>query len=489
MPIRQLTLKSGRRDGTFSEGAPHKPAKFRINADRQPRPKKRVPGTDKPQELREPSRPAETARAGDPDPAGHRDPVVFHDYGPSDPVGKSLTNAADMSGGDTEPDVILMSFNWNLDVSTDGGGSWKRLDPTTIFPNTFAGGFCCDQIVTYVPSVDRFVWFLQYGADKSGQGAFRIAVASASSVKNDPTAWTYWDFVAGDFGFKTSDMDYPDLAFSNQFLYVSTDVFSAGGRLVLRIPLKELAAGGTINYGYTDASKSGTAWGGHLVQQTRSQCVWVGHVDNSTLEVFTMPDGGNTYSSFTMKVATWPNGSHSSLGPDGNDWLTKLRNFPNFAVTGGVERDNGHVVLAWSASKGKGTSNGFNFPNTHGRVAEIDLSARSVVSEMQIWNPDYAFAYPNLALNSRDEVGVILGWGGASNHANCAMGIIGDFVVWFRDDSTRTPQRFGDYLTTRPAHRRPSRFGGWGYFVTEVTGQPTKCDYHPFYVRYGRTSS
>ena len=75
-----------------------------------------------------------------------------------------------------------------------------------------------------------------------------------------------------------------------------------------------------------------------------------------------------------------------------NDWLNKLRDFPNFAVTGGVERPNGNVVLSWSASKGKGSSGGFNFPNTHCRVVELDLGTRKVVSEMQIWNPDYAFA-------------------------------------------------------------------------------------------------
>jgi hypothetical protein len=281
-------------------------------------------------------------------------------------------------------------------------------------------------------------------------------------------------------------MDYPDLAVSNRFLYASTDVFGGGGRLVLRIPLDKLAAGGTINFQYTDAAKSTSAWGAHLVQQTRAQAVWVGQPDNSTLEVFTMPDGGSTYSSFTVPVATWPNGSHSSIGPDGNDWLTKLRDFPNFAVTGGVERRGGNVVVAWSASSGKGSSSGFDFPNTHGRVAEINMSDHTVVSEMQVWNPDYAFAYPALAVNNKNEVGIILGWGGPANHANCAMGIIGDFVVWFRDGSTRTVQRFGDYLTTRPAQRDGKLFAGFGYFVTGVAGQPSQCTYNPIYVRYGR---
>lgn len=190
-----------------------------------------------------------------------------------------------------------------------------------------------------------------------------------------------------------------------------------------------------------------------------------------------------------MAVAAWPNDQHNSFGPDGTNWLDKLQGFPNFAVTGGVERDNGRVLLAWTASNGRGSARGFDFPNSHGRVVEVDLAARRLVGELQVWNPDYAFAYPVLAVNTRDEVGILLGFGGTNHHANCAMGILGDFVVWYRDDSSRTVQRFGDYLTTRPAQRHRSRFGAWGYFVTKVSGFPDPCIYHPFYACYGRASA
>jgi hypothetical protein len=80
--------------------------------------------------------------------------------------------------------------------------------------------------------------------DSAGQAAFRLATASASSVRADPTASTDRDSVAGDSGFATSDTDDPDLVFSSTYLHLSTDVFSAGGRPVVRIPLAHLAAGG-----------------------------------------------------------------------------------------------------------------------------------------------------------------------------------------------------------------------------------------------------
>src|SRR6187551_368954 len=229
--IKQQTLRRAKVEGIRVKGAPYPAAPRTAKGDRQPRPKFPVKKTGSPRELKERSPAAQAAKNGGDDPRGNPDPVRFHEYERPGTLTKNLTNAADMSGADSERDVVMMSGNWYCDVSKDGGSTWTRLDPTTIFPETLGKGFCCDQIVTYVQSIDRFVWFLQYNADAAGQGAFRIATASSLSVKNDPTAWTYWDFLAGDFGFATSDMDYPDLAFSSTFLFVSTDVFSAGGRL------------------------------------------------------------------------------------------------------------------------------------------------------------------------------------------------------------------------------------------------------------------
>jgi hypothetical protein len=62
-------------------------------------------------------------------------------------------------------------------------------------------------------------------------------------------------------------------------------------------------------------------------------------------------------------------------------------------------------------------------------------------------------------------------------------------VVWFRDGSTRTVQRFGDYLTTRQSGSARRRYSAFGYWVTEDTTDKNKCVYHPFYTQYGRAST
>src|SRR5690348_17146476 len=73
------------------------------------------------------------------------------------------------SSGDTSGKVVLTTGNWKSfgAVSTNGGSTFSLLDPTTIFPSgpTFTtvggrrvqldGGMCCDQVIQYVPKINR----------------------------------------------------------------------------------------------------------------------------------------------------------------------------------------------------------------------------------------------------------------------------------------------------------------------------------------------
>jgi hypothetical protein len=115
-------------------------------------------------------------------------------------------------------------------------------------------------------------------------------------------------------------------------------------------------------------------------------------------------------------------------------------------------------------------------------VARIDTSTWKTASELQVWNPDYAFAYSTLSLNSNNEVGIAVAWGGPSDEADTAFGILGDFVVWYQDGSTATEVRWGDFLRTHRSQVTPAHFDGFGYFTTNG-GSITQ---NPYHVRYGR---
>src|SRR3984893_2423749 len=61
-------------------------------------------------------------------------------------------------------DVVFYTGNWYAAISSDGGNTFKFIDPKGMAqpadPPEMT--FCCDQVVNYMPSIDTFVWLLQY---------------------------------------------------------------------------------------------------------------------------------------------------------------------------------------------------------------------------------------------------------------------------------------------------------------------------------------
>ena len=431
--------------------------------------------------------------AGDDSP----DPVVFEKYTPYGTTVQPLssTNAADISGADSG-NVVLASGNFYAAYSVDGGNTFTRIDPTTVFPNNFDGGFCCDQIIQYVPSIDRFIWLMQFrramlptdtSGNPTGPNRYRLAAASPQDIINSNcTAWTYWDLTSATFNLGNNWMDYPDLGVGNNFLYLSADQFGTG-LLVVRIPLDEIRRGVTININYTNPADSSTTYGSHVSQNTGDEVFWAGHIDNATLQVFSWKEDSGTYFWRNVNVGNWPNNTISSVAPNSVDWLNKLDNFPRFGVIGATRRNN-EVWFAWSASSGDGGHGGFNFPHPHIQVVKIDLTNYNLIEQMQIWNPDHAFAYPSLATNSRGEVGISLGWGGNIYYANNAVGILGDFIVWYPELSDTATLRWGDYVTARQSSPNSGLFAGFGYAILKDSTVTAGYRFYPYYILFGRKS-
>ena len=479
------------------EGAPYEPVIPKDDFKKQPnfRPGKKTP-KGKFKGLISESKGSNLKNMGTGDDSA--DPVIFSKYTENTLASLASANAADISGADSGA-VVMLTGNKYVQYSTDGGLNFTTLNPTTIFPNTLAGGFCCDQIVQYIPSIDRFVWLLQYSRT-GGTNAYRIAAASPQQIINSNcTAWTYWDLTSATFNLGTDWMDYPSLAVGNNFIYLSCDAANAGGGLlVVRIPLSEIQSSSTINMQYTNHADSVDARGSNVSQNTLDEVFWAGNVDNSTIRIWNMKENSGSYSWRDVDVSNWPNNNLASNGPNGNNWLDYNLTaagwqFPDDAVIGITRRGN-ELWLAWTASNGKaitdsGVSVGFDFPHPHVQLVKINIDNYSLIEQMQIWNPDHAFAYPSLATNSENEVGITLGWGGGGTfNANSAVGIMGDFVVWFRNDSTWTHTRWGDYVTVRRASPDERLFAGFGYVIYQDATAAAGYRFDPYYVLFGRQS-
>lgn len=369
------------------------------------------------------------------------------------------------SGSVSPGGIIFETANSYGAYSTDGT-HFTQVAPSTVFPNNADGGFCCDQIVQYAPSIDRFIWVMQFNNGSNGLNRYRIAAASPAAVKSSSaTAWTYWDITANQIDGGNGWLDYPDLSIGNNYCYLSAD--SVGnGRIVVRIPLSQIQSGSTINFNYTQYSDGGSAYGGHLAQNTLDTIYWAGQTNNSTVRVFSWTESSGNYNWNDVSIGSWNQGGLSSLTPDNQNWLNKLSGFPGNAVLGATRLVTGNsdrkgtnqLLLAWTAGSGK------NFSQAQVQWIALDLNNNlNLLSQQQIWNPSYAFAYPAFAIDANNEIGMSLEWGGGGNYENHVVGFWGDYVVYSTTASNVGTGRYGDYVTIRPYTPDTKRFAAFGY--------------------------
>jgi hypothetical protein len=448
---------------------------------------------------------------GGPAPAGAQEPVTFRTFSQS-----GVTTGVwppDMSGAKAG-DVVVMSGNLWLKLSVDSGKTFSDIKFTDVFAaDKTYGGWAGDQVIHYAPAIDCFLLYVQSkvgakGTANQSKSVVKVALASPADLKKfkgGKAAWRrQWDFTSDDFGLNAW-LDFPDIAVGAGFVYINTNAFartydSAGnaqnafaGKLFFELPLRELKAGTGFNFSYavcTDALSYGSP-----TQNIGDENYWAAHIDNSALRIYSSKGGDPNYQwrERTLK-SNWPLAALDvnkvrdivSSAPDSGDWISEDHRII------GATRVNNQLWFAWAAAKGDGGAGGFSFPQPHIQIAKFDLGQDyKLIEQAQIWNADIAFAYPSLTTNSNNEVGISLAWGGGKSYGSAAVGIFGDFVVWFGDASDRTstvssPTRFGDYLHVRLAHPDTRFFSAFGYAVRQdaTLAPPERVDY--LYVEFGR---
>jgi hypothetical protein len=448
---------------------------------------------------------------GGPAPSGGQEPVTFRTFTQS-----GVTTGVwppDMSGA-KGGDVVVMSGNLWLKLSVDSGKTFTDVKFTDVFANdTTYGGWAGDQVIHYVPQIDCFVLYVQSklgakGTANASKSVVKVALASPADLKKfkgGKSAWRrQWDFTSDDFGLNAW-LDFPDVSYGDSWLYINTNSFtrtydSAGkskdafaGRLFFELPLKELQAGTGFNFWYGLLTDNLTY--GSPTQNIGDQNYWAAHINNSAMRIYSSKGSESTYSWRERNLGgNWPMAALDknnvrdiiSAAPDSSDWLSDDHRII------GATRVNNQLWFAWTAAAGDGGAGGFKFPQPHIQIAKFDLGQDfKFVEQTQVWNADNAYAYPCLTTNSNNEVGISLVWGGGKFYGSHAVGILGDFVVWYGEASEltstlTTPTRFGDYVHVRLAHPDTRFFSAFGYAVLKdsTSAPPEKADY--FYVEFGR---
>jgi hypothetical protein len=445
----------------------------------------------------------------------------------------------DPNAAASSPDgVVLSTFNTGISFSTDGGATFTSIDlrspepgnpaRTTFFPET-DGGVCCDQIVVFIPGQNLFVWLVQYrpvlnaaGTMVVAQNRLRVAWASPQAIAADfYHAWTYADLtganvpgVSSGLGVAANEwLDFPDLAWSDTFLYVSSShgtsarkVFG-GRRILARLRLDDIAdtTRSTVRYNRTELTGASGLTKSRFLQGAPGRVVVGALADSSTLRVFTLADNVRSAVSSTVPISriAREQSSYTSIAPDGTDWY--MVTVPG-NVSGGAFRRvpaqnpagfRDEYLFAFAS----GVNPGAGRPRPYVRIETVapptsTATSYSAVSEYDVWNSDYAYAMAALGSDGR-EISINLAVGGGTiGFPQNAVGYLGDFVVYQVTNSNATQvNQYGDYLSNRlvPGSRR--FFGAAVYDVIlnplppgvpSGTCATVGCTARVRYVLYGR---
>jgi hypothetical protein len=303
----------------------------------------------------------------------------------------------------SQGDVLFHVGNWYAAVSTDNGGSFRFIDPSTTFPASpfaFSGGFCCDARVAQDSTRDLVIWSLMYvptGTGPSDTNGVRIAVAHGAADLNANT-WQVHDITPADFGIALGTwLDYPQIQVSANYLYVTANVANTGnlfqlGSVVARIPLDALAAGTpyTLN-----AFISGTLTDIAPASGATTTMVLGSVTGTGSIEVVAWPESSTSPTTRTVSGLTFTTGgTFSCPGPDTLDPCP--RGLPRMQ-TGWITPTE--LGFMWHSGQT------FGRPYPFVRTVILDPSTLAVRSQPDIWSSARAYQYPYVALNARGHLG------------------------------------------------------------------------------------
>lgn len=450
---------------TTATDAPSVPAPPRGVAD--PLPPKRTPPLRLTPGAAPDLPPGAPTRLRGPGPAGGN--LVVVDDHAVNPPGASVGQVTEPTAA-IHRDTAFYTGNWYAAVSGSSGRTWRHVNPYTTFP-ALDGGFCCDQSSLIIPGDDTnclLIWLLQYGfSATTGRGSVRLAVSQGRDAIRQNTYYWY-DLTPQVANYPTNCwLDFPDVAYSNDWLYVSCNVFDQNsafvGTTVLRLRLADIRA--IRPAGYNSFSTPSTDPGSLRLADGASNVMYFGsHTQISgapAIRIFAWDDSITAPTMRDVAVAAWYTGTSSSVGPDGRDWLG---------------RDD-HRILGCYVARGVlgflwGSAAGGSFPQPFVRIATFDTGRNfSRAGEATVWNPTSAFAYPSVAVNSRGDLGGMMAYGGGGHHPGSIAWVVDGQSSWGPLDNTvvargargPTNNGWGDYLSAARHSWHPSTYVGAGY--------------------------
>jgi hypothetical protein len=380
--------------------------------------------------------------------------------------------------------VLVYTGNWYAAVSTDGGTTFRYIDPAKAFPDPSpTSQFCCDQIVHYISKIDTFVWLLQYGPE-TGDNIQRLAFAKTADVAAG--RWRLFDITTQSLDVAGAFLDFPDLAVGANNLYVTTNIFGPGsqvGSAVIRVPFAGIESGDVIAQHFV--SKELQSF--RVAQNSGTTAFFASHQDTSTLAVFSWDESEAAPTQTSVGVARWigGNGYMSRIDSSGGRWLDRA----DPRITGATLTEK-ELWFAWSVDRGSNHRSG-----PFVQIARLNASNLTLIDNINIFDASSAICYGALSTNTNDEVGISYMIGGGPRFPSHVVGILTgvrkDVVVAVGErgpiSDVGGKSEWGDFLTVRPVYPEGKLFAATGYTM-KGPGQGSNRDVTPRFVTFGRAS-
>ena len=428
------------------------------------------------------------------------------------PISRSLNNS---DGGEqsvaTGPrgSAVMYTTNNGDGISTDGGFSFTYLNPATAFgaASAPAGGYCCDQVVAYLPVVKRFVWVLQYAVPGSrGVGMIRVASTTLHDfVASRGTTWRIHDFYPRDFGlvrYRKGQiiLDRAHVAFTRGNVYLTVDDFRSStdfrGTVLWRINARQLGLA-SIGYQYIKLPQaSGKVRPAQDASPNDRVQYLAGGASTSKLNIYKWSDTANPITEYDMDIASIATTDTVSNDPGGTDWMSRYGQQAGVVVTGA--KTGNSLMFGWMYGRKRtvrhsdGTTEDkpvHDQPGLGFVVINSDQNPPRKVAGSNIEYANLAAALPMLRANTNGSTALSFTYGGPTLYPSHAVGFLIGYAVSLtvRGQTTSIEPNFGgDYVGL-------AQVPGTQCFA--AAGSATKKDLisssfiDPHYIFFGRTES
>jgi hypothetical protein len=409
--------------------------------------------------------------------------------------GRNMSSQINEPSAAMNGNLVFYTGNWYASISTDGGATFRFVDPFNQLQNPPGLTFCCDQVVHYIPQIDTFVWLLQYSntANSSGPNIQRLAFATTANAALG--TWRLFDVTPDSLGQPGVFMDFPDLAVGANMLYMTTNMFVGQnwrGTALVRIPLAGIVSGSFSANAVTSNIRSGF----RVAQHCGTRAFFGAHLDSSTLRIFSWDEDSNSPDSTDIdNIPTW-NGAqpYASITPDSRRWLNRADGRLLGATMARIN-DVNELWFAWGSNRGGVNQRRHPFI----QIARINSANFQLIESINLHHDNFAFACPSLTTNAKGEVAAsyFIGGGGTSGkfptHAvSILTGVRKDVTVLeslfgpFRAQN-QNRNGFGDYLTLRRHHPNVNLFTSTGYTL-QSDPQQSERDATPHFIIFGRAA-